>query len=239
MTELVGSRVLVALAARDRDCDRETAARLGVIQRAAERHPLGPLGAGEVAALVGDRAPARKVFELSEGNPLIVEELVTSHLARDPLGLRARLLARLAAAEQPAADPSAPIARALEATELAAGLAPRDRSNVLYVASAALVEYVHGEQLMRLHREVLALARGDGWITTHTRLRLCFAALDGADRASFDAERAAFEAEATALGLPSGSGTCMRCARSWRCWMGVRAGRHRSGAKPGHLDRPG
>ena len=459
LAELVGSRVLLALAARDRDCDRETAARLGRIQRAAERHPLGPLDAGEVAALVGDRAPAGKVFELSEGNPLFVEELVASHLARGPLGLprlssvralifervsrlpldtrraldagavlgrefrgrvvtemvpvtdvaqalvaaldlgvvavagpdrfrfshalvaealadaldpaararlhllaaqaiervtpgesgalahhllaagelcaaaavdaaalaareamarlafedaaalleralralelsppvdglrraqllcqraealqhaarhaqaaeacqaaldlvrslavdaassggdspgelfarialarglvlqpglidpllvallsealerlgpepvalRAKLLARLAAAQQPAVDPSVPVARALEAIDLAAGLAPGDRLNVLYVASAALVEYVDAEWLTRLHREVLELARGDRWIVTHTRLRLCFAALDRADRAGFDAERAAFEAEVTALGLP-------------------------------------
>lgn len=115
---------------------------------------------------------------------------------------RAKLLARLAAAEQPAPDPAGPVARALEAIELAAGLAPRDRLEVLYVATAALVESLDPEPLARLHREVLALARGDRWISAHTRLRACFAALDRQDRAGFDAERCAFEAEAVALALP-------------------------------------
>src|SRR5207248_9279600 len=36
------------------------------------------LGAADVAALVGDRADGARVFELSAGNPLFVEELVAS-----------------------------------------------------------------------------------------------------------------------------------------------------------------
>lgn len=115
---------------------------------------------------------------------------------------RAKLLARLAAAEQPAREPQGPVGRALEAIELAAGLAPSDRLDVLYVATAALVEYVDPEWLARLHRQVLELARGDRWVSVHTRLRACFTALDRLDRAGFDAERQAFEAEATALALP-------------------------------------
>jgi hypothetical protein len=115
---------------------------------------------------------------------------------------RAKLLARLAASEQPAREPEGPVARARQAIELAAGLEPSDRLEVLYVATAALVEYVDPEWLSRLHREVLELSRGDRWVSVHTRLRACFTALDRQDRASFDAERRAFEAEAAALGLP-------------------------------------
>jgi hypothetical protein len=131
--------------------------------------------------------------------------LLSEALERIPLaevGLRARLLARLAAAEQPAHDPSGPIARALEAIELGADLDPRARLDVMYVATAALVEYLEGARLERLHREVLALARGHRWVSVHTRLRLCFAMLDQGQRERFHGEAAAFEAEAAALGLP-------------------------------------
>src|SRR5262249_7090882 len=44
-----------------------------------------------------------------------------------------KLLARLAAAEQPAVDPRSPIQRALAAIELARPLPPRDRLEVLHV----------------------------------------------------------------------------------------------------------
>src|SRR6185312_4911645 len=39
---------------------------------------LGRLGADDVAALVGNRGDAAHVFQLSEGNPLFVEELVAA-----------------------------------------------------------------------------------------------------------------------------------------------------------------
>jgi AAA ATPase-like protein len=116
--------------------------------------------------------------------------------------LRAKLLARLAAAEQPARDPSGPVARALEAIELAAELEPRDRLEVMYVATGALLEYIDPTRLSGLHRQVLALARDQRWIATHTRLRMCFAALQCGDRGALEQAVAAFEAEAAALALP-------------------------------------
>ncbi len=117
--------------------------------------------------------------------------------------LRAKLLARLAAAQQPAPDPEGPVARAFEAIALAQQLPPRDRMDVMYVASAALVEYVEPVRLEPIHREVLALAQVyDRSISTHTRLRLCFSALERLDRRGFDVAVQAFAAEAVALGLP-------------------------------------
>ena len=116
---------------------------------------------------------------------------------------RAKLLSRLAAAEQPARDPQEPVARALEAVALAKELAPRDRLDVMYVATAALVEYVEPAFIDSIHQEVLTLARGqDRWITLHTLLRSSFVALEQLDRLGFDARVAAFAAEAEAAGLP-------------------------------------
>jgi hypothetical protein len=117
--------------------------------------------------------------------------------------LRAKLLARLAAAEQPAPDPLGPVARALEAIAVARALPARDRLDVMYVASSALVEYHPAEQLELIHLEVLNLARGvDRSISVHTRLRLCFCALERIDRPAFDAALQVFSSEASALGLP-------------------------------------
>jgi hypothetical protein len=134
----------------------------------------------------------------------VLVEALREALGRDPEpATRAKLLARLAAAEQPAADPREPAARGLEAIELARTLPPRDRLAVMYVASAALVDYVEPVQLEAIHREVLELARGvDRTISVHTRLRLCFTALERLDRAAFDHARLALAAEAQALGLP-------------------------------------
>jgi hypothetical protein len=82
-------------------------------------------------------------------------------------------------------------------------LAPRDRLDVTYVATAALVDYVEPATLEGIHHQVLELARGvDRWISVHTRLRLCFTALERVHRQDFDAALQAFIAEAEALSLP-------------------------------------
>jgi AAA ATPase domain len=117
--------------------------------------------------------------------------------------LRAKLLARLAAAEQPAQDPQQPVERARRAIALAAELDPRDRLDVLYVATAALIDYLPPDELEPIELETLALAqRFDRTIVVHTRLRLCFCALERIDRPAFDAAVQAFAADAAALGLP-------------------------------------
>jgi tetratricopeptide (TPR) repeat protein len=144
-------------------------------------------------------------FRFGRTDPVLVSMLreALDALGDGQVSLRAKLLARLAAAEQPALDPRDPVARALEAIELAAQLGPRDRLDVMYTATAALVDYVEPEALERIHREVETLARGtDRFIYVHTRLRLCFTALERVDRLAFDTAVQTFAAEAKALGLP-------------------------------------
>jgi hypothetical protein len=191
-------------------------ARAEALQHAAQ-HAVAAALCDEAAAIIRSSDPhARELFArvaLARGlefrfgrtDPLLVALLqeALERLGEKPAALRAKLLARLAAAEQPALDPRAPVARALEAIELSERLTPRDRLAVTYVATAALVDYMDSIDLERIHHEVLTLARGtDRWISAHTRLRLCFAALERVDRRAFDRAVAEFGAEAAALGLP-------------------------------------
>jgi hypothetical protein len=144
-------------------------------------------------------------YRFGQTDPRLVALLEEAQQAlgeRDP-ALRAKLLARLAAAEQPARDPRKPVARALEAIALARALGPRDRLDVMYVASAALMDFLEPEPLEQIHREVLGMARGvDRTIEVHTHLRLCFSALARVDRRAFDLAVQTFAREAEALGLP-------------------------------------
>jgi hypothetical protein len=163
-------------------------------------------GARESAVLFARIALTRGLeFRFGHTNPILIS-LLSEALERLGAGappLRAKLLARLAAAEQPARNPNAPVARAFEAIEIARQLSQRDQLEVMYVATSALVEYVDPERLEAVHQEVLRLARGaDRTITVHTRLRLCFTALERLDRQGFDAAAHAFAVEADALGLP-------------------------------------
>ena len=162
--------------------------------------------AAEAAELLARIALARGLeMRFGHTDPILCALLreALDELGERNLALRAKLLARLAAAEQPASDPREPMARALAAIELAAQLPAADRLDVMYVASAALVEYLDPHALERIQHEVLALARGrDRGISAHTRLRLCFNALERVDRPGFDAAVEAFAAEAHALGLP-------------------------------------
>lgn len=144
-------------------------------------------------------------FRFGRTDARLVELLreALSQLGDGSLSLRAKLLARLAAAEQPALDPQQPTARALAAIALAKELPARDRMDVMHVASAALVDYLDPQLLEPILREVLVLAqRFDRSISVHTRLRLCFTALLCMDRRAFDAAVTAFRQEAQALGLP-------------------------------------
>ena len=121
-----------------------------------------------------------------------------------PTALRARVLARLAGAAQPAENPLVPLEHAREAIAMARSLPDRERLDVVYTATAALVDYMPGEELEAIHREVLDLARASGarLIAVHTQLRLCFTALERVDRAAFEQALAAYRAVATALDLP-------------------------------------
>lgn len=144
-------------------------------------------------------------FRFGRTDPRLVAALrqALAVVGEESLSQRAKLLARLAAAEQPSGTPEDPVRRAYEAIELSRQLAPRDRLDVMYVATAALVDFVDPQALELVHHEVLELARGvDAWIVTHTLFRLCFTTLERIDRQKFDLAVQAFAAEARALGLP-------------------------------------
>lgn len=160
----------------------------------------------DAGALFARVALARGLeFRFGRTDPLLVAILAEAieRLGDGSLALRAKLLARLAAAEQPSLDPQEPISRALEAIALARQLDSRDRLAVMYVATAALVDYVGPSELEPIQHQVLRLARGtDRWIAVHTRLRLCFTALLRSNRHDFEVAVQTFSAEADALGLP-------------------------------------
>ena len=138
-------------------------------------------------------------------NPTLVEALHEAERLLVPGSpLRPKLLARLAAAEQPAPDPAGPVARARDAIALASSLADRDRLDVLYIATAALVDYLPATEIAAIHEQTLALARaaGERVIAIHTRVRLAFALLERGDRRGFDELVGVLHAEAQAIGLP-------------------------------------
>jgi predicted ATPase len=85
----VGCRIMFALAVRGGECDAETASALTRIQRSAQLLPLAPLDAEACAALVAGRADAARVFVLSEGNPLFIQELLASSRVQGTLRLPA------------------------------------------------------------------------------------------------------------------------------------------------------
>lgn len=133
--------------------------------------------------------------------------LLRGALAIMPAGdsaLRARCLARLAAAEQPAHDPGGPVADARAAIAMARRIGDRrTRLDVIHVAFAALIEYVPPQELDDLLRELFALASspGDRLIELRNRLRHCFVTLELAERTQFDAAVGAFTELAESLGF--------------------------------------
>lgn len=187
-------------------------ARAEALQHAGQHAPAGTLcDEAAVIARALDDAPLLARTALARGlelrfgrtDPVLVEAIREVLAKPLPAATRAKLLARLAAAEQPALDPREPMARGLEAIGLARELPPRERLEIMYVATAALVDYCEPVALEAIHRDVLELARGvDPTIRVHTQLRLCFTALERIDRTAFDQARQALAAEAQALGLP-------------------------------------
>jgi hypothetical protein len=96
-------------------------------------------------------------------------------LPSEPSALRARVLARLAAALQPAVDPRVPVQRAREAIEMARSLGDSETLRVvLYGAGAALVDYAPPEERIDVDQETLRLAQiaGDRLQAFRARLRL-------------------------------------------------------------------
>jgi hypothetical protein len=120
----------------------------------------------------------------------MLEESIAAIGEGDPV-LRCLLVARLAAAQQPAPDPMGPIGMAREA--IARARAQGDERllcDVLHTAGAALVDFAPIEEQMQAARELLARAQalGDRPKMLRARARLANSCAEVGDFAAFEAE---------------------------------------------------
>ena len=118
---------------------------------------------------------------------------------------RARLLARLAGALQPARDPTVPVARAREAIEAARSQGDQATLlDVLVAAGSALQDIADPRERLPLNRELLALAsaRGDRAPMMRAHLRLASDHLEACDPAAADAEMRTYERLVESLSHP-------------------------------------
>ncbi len=126
-------------------------------------------------------------------------------LPADAARLRARVLARLAAAQQPAADPQVPVRQAREAIALARASGDAETLlATLYTAGSALGDYASAEERLPLSRELVALAlpRGELTIGQRAYARLVVDCLELAAVAEAEGAIAAHERLGQALGHP-------------------------------------
>ena len=146
--------------------------------------------------------------------------LVVAHIDKELVGMlreclavlpeknvagRARVQARLAAALQPAVDPSGPVAMANDAITLARTLDDEDvLFDVLRSAMSALMDYAPAPARVPLNREFGALAEKCGNVAEQFRsyLRLMIDAIEIADRQLFDESIDAAERIALRINLP-------------------------------------
>ncbi len=123
-------------------------------------------------ALGAEISPAR----VSETLVALLRDAL-ERLPPEPSSLRARALARLAGALQPAPDPREPVALAREAIAQARVLGDPDTLRVvLHGAGAALVDYAPPRERLGINRELLQLAErvGDSPLSFRAQLRLFF-----------------------------------------------------------------
>jgi len=138
--------------------------------------------------------------------PLI--RLLGEALERLPPGdgaLRARVLARLAAARQPEMDPSGPIVQAREAIAMASRLAdPAVTLQVLHAAMGAMTDYAPPAERAALNGEAarLAAAARDRPRGLRALLRLVFDRIEMGDVAGFEAALSDYQALADEVRQP-------------------------------------
>lgn len=145
------------------------------------------------------------VFVFGEVNDRLVALLREALTLVDDAGLRARLLARLAAAMQPAADPEVPIAMAREAVAAARAVGdPVVLLDVLRSAGSALADLAPPRERRLVDREHLALAErlGDPAEALRGGQRLVFDALEVGNAAEAEAAVEACERIALHIGMP-------------------------------------
>lgn len=147
------------------------------------------------------------VFVIGQVDPALIRML---QQALDALGkrndsLRARLQARLAAALQPAADPSGPIRMAREAVDLARRAGDRQALfDALASAVSALADFGPAREREPLNREYAELAHAYGDVTAEFRAHalLMIDAIERADAHALEAEIDACERLARQIDLP-------------------------------------
>lgn len=152
------------------------------------------LGADLTPGLVDQRL----VRALEEATTLLAET------GGDP-ALRCRVKARLAAAQQPAREPQLPVEMARAAIAEARRLGePGLIRETLFVASAALTEYVDAAEIKRLADELLerSLEAGDNERALRAHIRRALAQLELGDIPAFQVDADRIVATARNLGHP-------------------------------------
>jgi len=121
-------------------------------------------------------------------------------------GLRARLLARLSAALQPAADPTVPMGLAREAIALAREVGdPATRLGVLMAAGSALAYFGDPAERLAIDGELAEIAQvlGDRIAEARALVRIVFDQLERGDMHGADAAIDAHASVVEALRMPS------------------------------------
>jgi tetratricopeptide (TPR) repeat protein len=139
----------------------------------------------ELLARAGLALGAEIVPALSNRVMIGILEEALEKLPKPPSALRARTLARLAGALQPAIDPQGPIAIAREAIAMARSLDdPATLAGVLLGAGSALVDYAHPAERLEIDRETLRIAArvADVPLSFRANLRLFFDHAEVGDR---------------------------------------------------------
>lgn len=164
--------------------------------------------AGDADRLARAALRSGAVFRLAVVDDVLVG-MLREALAALPPGdhpLRARVLARLAAALQPAPDPAAPIALARDALAMAARIGDdATRLEVLVSATSALAYFGDPAERLALDSEICDRARrlGDPVAVLRGLLRLVFDQLELGDWASADRNIAEYERLSLAVNLPA------------------------------------
>jgi len=138
-------------------------------------------------------------FTFGQTDPVLVDLIEESlrALPAEDSALRARLLGRLAAALQPAANPLEPVRLAREAVAMARRLGgDRTRLEVFHVAGAALARFAPLEERAAIDQEALELALklGAPVLALRAHARLAFAAWERGRPAAAAEHAAAYEA---------------------------------------------
>ena len=153
------------------------------------------LGSGELLGRAALTLGGEVHTALTDGQLVARLEEARAALPETDGAVRARVLARLAGALQPAPDPSGPMDLAWQAIAMARRLGDKAvLLSVLHAANAALVDYAPIADQIALNEEVvgLATARAARPQALRAHLRLAFARLQGADVDGFSRAAGAY-----------------------------------------------